>query len=184
MIEASQSQLLLIDVQTRLTPAIEGAAGCINGCRMLLSAAQRLGLPVSVTEHCPAKVGPTIALLQERLDPSEIVTKRHFNGGFEPKLLDRLSALDRPMIVMAGMEAHVCVLQTALGLKAEGFEPIIVADAVASRDRECRKLAIERLRHHHLDIVNVEMVIFEWLKVADSKAFADLLPMIKSGSVR
>ena len=170
LIDASQSQLLLIDVQTRLTPAIEGSEHCINACGMLLTAARRLGLPVTVTEHCPDKVGPTIAILRDQLDPTEIVSKRHFNGALEPDLHDRLSSSDRPLIVIAGMEAHVCVLQTALGLKAKGFRPILVADAVGSR-------------HQGVDIVNAEMAIFEWLGTADTKAFSDLLPMIKSGSV-
>ena len=83
---------------------------------------------------------------------------------------------------VAGMEAHVCVLQTVLGLKAVGYEPVVVADAIASRQSESRDLAISRMRKHGVDIVNAEMVIFEWLEVGDSRAFKDVLPMIKSGS--
>jgi len=182
LIDAIQSQLLLIDVQTKLAPAIEGADDCVNGCTMLLAAARILSVPVSATEHCPTKVGPTIPILRDQLDPSEITDKRHFNGALEPKLRHRLTSFDRQVVVIAGMEAHVCVLQTALGLKAIGFPPILVADAIASRKQASRELAIARSRHRGLDIVNVEMVMFEWLKVADSDAFAELLPMIKSGS--
>ena len=93
-----------------------------------------------------------------------------------------LATLGRKTAVVAGMEAHVCVLQTVLGLKAGGYQPVVVADAIASRQPSSRELAISRMRDHGVDIVNAEMVMFEWLKVGDSKAFKDLLPLIKSGS--
>ena len=183
LIEADRSNLLLIDLQTKLAPAVDEPDRCINGCQMLLAAARRLGVPVSATEHCSAKVGPTVPALRERLDTSEIIEKRHFNGALEPLLSDRLASSDRPTAIIGGMEAHVCVMQTALGLKMAGYEPAIVADAIASRDPASRDLAIARMRAHGLEIVSVEMVLFEWLKVADTQAFSDLLPMIKNASL-
>ena len=120
--------------------------------------------------------------MRDRLDPSEIVEKRYFNGASEPAFVQALATLGRKTAVVAGMEAHVCVLQTVLGLKANGYEPVVVADAIASRQSLSRDLAISRMRDHGADIVNAEMVLFEWLKVGDTKAFKDILPMIKSGS--
>ena len=182
LVDANRSVLLIIDVQTKLAPAVDRAVDCIARCRLLLTAAQRLDVPILATEHCSGSVGPTVPNLRDHLNPSEIVEKRHFNGASEAALDHALAAHGRKMVVIAGMEAHVCVLQTALGLKANGYEPVVVADAIASRQSLSRDLAISRMRDHDVDIVNAEMVLFEWLKVGDSGAFRDILPMIKSGS--
>ncbi|MGI9420696.1 MAG: isochorismatase family protein [Geminicoccaceae bacterium] len=181
LIEASRSVLLLIDLQTKLAPAVEGREACIARCRLLLAAARRLEVPVLATEHCPGSVGPTVPELRNDLGPSEIVEKRHFNGAAEEALDRALAAAGRSVVVVAGMEAHVCVQQTIFGLKTAGYQSVLVADAIGSREASSRELAIERMRHHGVDIVNAEMVLFEWLKVGDTKAFKDLLPMIKSG---
>ncbi|MGI9492691.1 MAG: isochorismatase family protein [Geminicoccaceae bacterium] len=174
--------LLLIDLQSNLVPAVEGADACLARCRMLLAAARRLEVPIRATEHCSGSVGPTVAVLRDQLDPSEIIEKRHFNAAHEAAFDHALSTCGRQMVVVAGTEAHVCVLQTVLGIKASGYQPVVVADAIASRQPSSRKLAISRMRDHGADIVNTEMVIFEWLKVGDTPAFKDILPMIKSGS--
>lgn len=182
LVDANRSVLLFIDVQTKLLPAVDRADDCLACCRMLLAAARRLDVPVLATEHCSSRVGPTVAALRQHLAPSEVVEKRHFNGAAEEIFDQALGVLGRKTVIVAGMEAHVCVLQTVLGLKSQGHEPVIVADAIASRHAASHDLAIARMRHHGIDIVNTEMVLFEWLKVGDTTVFKDLLPMIKSGS--
>ena len=182
LLQVDKSMLLLVDAQTKLAPAVDGAQACLSACRLLLAVARRLSVPVLATEHCSVSVGPTVPELRAKLDPAEIVEKRHFDGASEEALQRALAAARRRTIVVAGMEAHVCVLQTVLGLKASGHEPVVVADAIASRLPASRDLAITRMRHHGVDVVNVEMVVFEWLGVAATEAFRDLLPMIKSGS--
>ncbi|MEZ5932647.1 MAG: hydrolase [Alphaproteobacteria bacterium] len=181
LIDARHSLLLLIDLQTRLAPAVDRAEACVARCRQLVDAARKLTVPILATEHCPEGVGPTVPALKQRLSGSEVVEKRHFNGLAEPVLRDALAAHGRRTVVVAGMEAHVCVLQTVLGLKEGGYEPKVVADAVASRAPSSRELALGRMRHHGVDIVNAEMVMFEWLKSADNPAFKEVLAMIKSG---
>ncbi len=173
--------LLLIDLQSKLVPAIADATFCLDQCRLLLSAARILGVPIRATEHCADRVGPTVPDLRDHLAPDEILDKIHFDASAEPPILEKLRAMDRPTIVVAGAEAHVCVLQTVLGLKGKGFEPVLVADAIASRTKASQTLAIERIRHHGVDIVSTEMVLFEWLKLANTPEFKKLLPMIKSG---
>lgn len=183
LIDASKSVLLFIDLQTKLAPAVDGADACIARCQLLLAAARRLDVPVLVTEHCPERVGPTVPDLASRLAPFEVIEKRHFNGVCEPALGRALAAHDRRTVVVAGMEAHVCVLQTVFGLKGNGFEPMAVADAMGSRFPSSRDLAIARMRQHGVDVVDADMVLFEWLKSADHPAFSEILPMIKSGKV-
>ncbi|MGI9510200.1 MAG: hydrolase [Geminicoccaceae bacterium] len=183
LLDANRSVLLFIDVQTKLAPAVDQRESCLARCRLLLVAARRLDVPILATEHCPNRVGPTVPALRDRLDSAEIVEKRHFNGMAEAALTDALAAHPRETVVVAGMEAHVCVLQTTLGLKAAGYKPVVVADAIASRHPSSRDLAMSRMRHNGVDIVNTEMALFEWLKVGDSESFKELLPMIKTGSV-
>ncbi len=182
LVDANRSVLLFIDVQTKLAPAVDKTEDCLARCRLLLAAARRLDVPILATEHCSRSVGPTVPGLREHLDSSEIIEKRHFNGASETALGIALAACGRKTVVVAGMEAHVCVLQTAFGLKAIGYEPVVVADAIASRQPQSREFAISRMRQHGVDIVNAEMLLFEWLEVGDTKAFKDILPMIKSGS--
>ena len=181
IIQANRSLLLLVDLQSRLTPAIVDADACIDRCRILLSAARELDVPVRVTEHCPDALGPTAPALRDRLGPDEVLPKVHFNGAAESALFDHLRSLDRTTVVVCGMETHVCVLQTVLGLKGRGLNPVLVADATSSRTVTSKAMAIERMRHHGIDIVTTEMVMFEWLERGDSPAFKTLLPLIKSG---
>ncbi len=183
MIEASRSILLLVDIQSKLAPAIADAAPCLDKTGLLLNAARTLNVPVRATEHCPGSIGETVAALRECLEPEEIFSKTHFNAGAEAPFLASLKKHDRPTIVVAGMETHVCVLQTVLGLKGRGLDPVLVADATSSRAISSRDLAIERMRYHGIDIVSVEMVIFEWLRVAGTSAFKKLLPTIKAGRI-
>ncbi|MGI9435563.1 MAG: hydrolase [Geminicoccaceae bacterium] len=173
--------LLLVDLQSKLAPAIDQIDACIGNCAMLLAAARRLDLPVLATEQYPAGIGPTVSRLRDHLGAEEIVEKIHFDGSAETDFLGRLEDYSRPTIVIGGTEAHVCVLQTALGLKGRGFEPVLVADAVSSRTPQSKDLAIDRLRSYGIEIVSTEMVIFEWLRVAGTPAFKALLPLIKSG---
>ncbi len=184
IIQAIRSVLLLVDLQSKLVPAIAHAEFCLEQCQFLLRAARRLEVPIRASEHCPGSIGHTVLDLRDQLRPGEILAKSHFDGSAEPAFLQNLNVLNRSTIVVAGMEAHICVLQTVLGLKAKGFKPVLVADATSSRSLSSRDLAIDRMRHHGIDIVTAEMVVFEWLKIGGTPAFKDLLPLIKSGKVK
>jgi nicotinamidase-related amidase len=179
LIDVAQSAVLVVDVQTRLAPAMHEREACIDRCRVLVQAARRLDVPVIASEQYPDGLGPTVEALAALLPPERVFAKRHFAGATDPALGAALRALDRAQIVLCGMEAHVCVLQTALGLKAEGLAPVVVADAVASRRPESKALALARLRAHGVEIVEAEMVLFEWLREAGTPAFKALLPLIK-----
>ncbi len=181
MIEASRSILLLVDLQSKLTPAIADVQPCLDKAGLLLSAARTLDVPVLATEHCPGSIGVTVSALRDHLNTEEIFSKTHFDASAEAPFLAGLKKHDRPTIVVAGTETHVCVLQTVLGLKGRGLNPVLVADATSSRTLFSRDSAIERMRHHGIDIVTSEMVIFEWLQVGGTPAFKKLLPAIKAG---
>jgi nicotinamidase-related amidase len=179
LIEAATSALLLIDVQQRLAPAVQHGEACVARCRILLEAAQRLGVPALATEQYPAGLGPTVTELAALLAPERRLAKVCFAAGTDPRVAAALQALGRSQILLCGMEAHVCVLQTALDLPRLGLQPVVVADAVASRRAESRALALERLRANGVEVVDSEMVLFEWLAAAGTADFKALIKLIK-----
>ena len=180
LMKPDRSSLLLIDLQEKLVPAIAGAARIVANAKALMQAAGRLGIPLSVTEHCAGRIGPTVPELRALAADEAIVAKTYFSGLVEGPLGDRLAALDRPQVIVAGTETHVCVLQTTLDLKAAGYEPCLVADATGTRHDIDRDVAIARMRDAGVAIVTTEMVLFEWLERGDSEDFAALLPLIKA----
>ena len=145
----------------------------------LLKAAGELDVPVLATEQYSKGLGHTIEPLAGLLPPGSVVEKIHFNAALEPGFVDRVRELDRQQIVVTGTEAHVCVLQTTLGLKAAGFECFLVADGVGSRDPDNRHFGMERMRANGVEIVTSEMVMFEWLRRGATPAFKRVLPLIR-----
>jgi nicotinamidase-related amidase len=179
LIEAARSALLLIDLQERLAPAVAQGEACVARARILLEAARRLAVPVLATEQYPQGLGRTVEALLPLLAPEQVVAKVCFAGAADPAVAAALQALDRSQIVLCGMEAHVCVLQTALDLPRLGLQPVVVADAVASRRAASRDLALARLRANGVEVVDSEMVVFEWLARAGTDDFKALVRLIK-----
>jgi len=175
LLSPSKSRLALIDVQDRLLSAIDGADRVVGNCEKLVRAALRLGVPMAATEQNPAGIGPTTASLAT-LIPLRF-EKVHFSAARE---VDFLSwAASGGTMVLAGTEAHICVLQTALGLKALGLNVVVVIDACGSRQEESRQSAFVRLRQHGVELLTVEMVLFEWLERYDRPEFKEMLRLIK-----
>jgi len=179
LMKPGQSCLLLIDMQEKLVPAIAGAERIVANAKTLMQAAGRLGVPLTVTEHCADRIGPTVAELRALADDESIIGKSYFSGVVEGPLAARLTALGRPQVIVAGTETHVCVLQTTLDLKAAGYQPCLVADATGTRHAIDHEAAIARLRAAGITIVTTEMVVFEWLERGDTEDFVALLPLIK-----
>lgn len=179
LMRATDSALLLVDLQQRLAPAIPEVERLVFNAGRLLTGARRLELPVLASEHCPAAIGPTVAALRGRLAPEEIYEKSHFCAAAEAGFRERLAAIGRGQWVLCGTETHVCLLQTALGLRALGSAVFVVADATGSRREEDRAAALARLQAAGCSLVTTEMVLFEWLGHAGNPAFKDLLEIIK-----
>jgi nicotinamidase-related amidase len=179
VIERDRSCLLIIDLQERLLPAITGGGAVVARARRLVEAALRLAVPLLATEQYPAGLGPLAAEIRNLLPPGSIIGKSCFNAAAEAGFRRRVESLDRRQIVVAGAEAHVCVQQTSLGLRALGFEVAVVVDAVGTRRPLDREVALRRLAAHGVDLVTGEMVLFEWLGRAPSPEFRDLLPLIR-----
>jgi nicotinamidase-related amidase len=167
--------LVLVDLQARLLPAIVRGKAVVRRARLLARAAKALGVPVVLTEQTPGKLGPTVPPLADATD--RVAVKTRFDASREPALADALE--ERTRAVVAGAEAHVCVLQTCLGLLARGHAVTVVADAVGSRRAEDKAAALDRLAAAGVTVATSEMIVFEWLETADDPAFRELLPMIR-----
>ncbi|MEO5375117.1 MAG: hydrolase [Alphaproteobacteria bacterium] len=176
---ADQSSLLVVDVQERLAPVMHDPRKVIYGCATLLVAAVRLGLPMIVSEQYVKGLGPTMVDLREVAPADVFMEKTMFSCAADAAMMERLRSFGRRQVVMAGIEAHVCVLQTALGLKQAGFEVFVVADACSARRPESEDLAFRRMVGSGVSVVNIEMVLFEWLAGKDHPAFKDVQRLIK-----
>jgi nicotinamidase-related amidase len=170
-----RSSLIIVDVQEKLCPVMDDPRRVIyNSCRLLRGAAL-LEVPVTVTEQYPKGIGPTMADLRPYYDPAVVIEKITFSCTKAAAFQERIKGLDRPQAVVAGIESHVCVLQTCLGLLAEGYEVFVVEDACSSRQSSDLVLAMDRLRGAGAAVVSTEMVLFEWLERADDPQFRTLL---------
>jgi nicotinamidase-related amidase len=179
LIEARRSALLVVDMQERLMPAMDvGGVATANAAR-LMEAAGRLGVPLLVSEQYPKGLGRTIPALAALAPTGTVAEKLTFSCLADQGWRARFEKLDRRQAILAGVEAHVCVLQTALALKAAGYEPAVVADAVASRRPESRAAAFDRLRANGVEVVTTEMVLFEWLGQAGTPEFKALSGLIR-----
>ncbi|HVI51571.1 MAG TPA: hydrolase [Candidatus Sulfotelmatobacter sp.] len=179
LIQRDHSALLIVDVQEKLAPVMTDPRRVIHNCSLLLRAAQRLEVPALVSEQYPKGIGPTVVDLREWCPEGGVVEKTHFSCAAEPGMLARIKDLHRRQIVVAGIEHHICVLQTAIGLKSLGYDVFVVADACASRKAESEALARSRLRQEDVVLVSVEMVLFEWLHKAGTPEFKELSALIR-----
>ncbi len=170
LLDPLRSTVLVIDVQKKLLPAIHDHATVAANVAWLVRAAQRVGVPVAATEQYPQGLGPLDEAIRALLPDAAVGTKNHFSC-VAAGCLPGLPGTDRAQVVVAGIETHVCVLQTALELIEDGREVYVVADAVGSRRPADRDLALARMRQEGARIITREMAIFEWLKEAGTPLF-------------
>jgi nicotinamidase-related amidase len=173
LVRAADSALAVIDIQERLACAMAARESVVRATGILLEAAALLHIPVFVTEQYPRGLGPTAPEVAARLPAGcTRIEKTAFSAcGCLP--------LDRPQVVLAGMEAHVCVLQTALELAAAGREVFVVADAVCSRAEANRLNALARMQAAGIVVASTESVLFEWLRDASHEHFRAVSRLIR-----
>jgi nicotinamidase-related amidase len=198
LLDASQSQLVLVDYQARLMPAIFEGEAVVEIAVRLGRMARVLDVPIWGTEENPSKLGENLADIRALCQRT--LAKMHFSAAEEglgewlrapakapqgnarslPKHLQKPAAAEeRNTIVIAGCEAHVCLLQTALDLLEDEFEVWVVTDACSSRTERNRDAAFDRLAGAGAELVTTEMVGFEWLRTAEHPRFDDVLALIR-----
>lgn len=173
------SLLLIVDVQNALIPVIQNADSTLKNIQHLIAAREKLNIPALVTEQYPKGLGRTVSTILDHLKQEEVFAKTYFSLAQEPHIMTAIELMNRRQIVICGMEAHVCVLQSAMDLKKHNYEVYVVLDAISSRKQLDYDAALARLSSNGVHVVTTEMVLFEWLERACTKEFRDLLPLIK-----
>jgi len=176
-LDRSRSVLCLIDFQERLVPAIDGGGDVVANAARLLAAAETLGVPVVMTEQNPKGLGGTVPELTRPDGAVPVVAKMQFDACRARGVIEALPAGHQ--IVVAGLEAHVCVLQTVLGLLDRSRRAYVVADAIGSRRPESKAAALTRLERSGAEVVTTEMVLFEWLGTAEDPSFKSIIGLVK-----
>lgn len=182
LLDPAKSTLLLIDMQERLLPAMAEAQEVERRCGILVEAATALEVPIAVSEQYPKGLGRTVAGLKGQIGNAPVFEKLSFScwkdAALKQHLIDHHEH-GRPLVIVAGIEAHVCVLQSAIDLAMAGFGVFAVADAVAARTQASKALALDRMRAAGVHVVNTEMVVFELLGQAGTAAFKTLSSSIR-----
>jgi nicotinamidase-related amidase len=175
-----ESQLVVIDMQERLCGVMvpDALQAVIKNCGILLQAAKILEIPALHTEQYPQGLGSTLSYLAQWLPPDNRVEKTSFSCCEESEFCARMDDT-RPQIVLAGLEAHICILQTALQLQEMHHRVFVVEDAVISRSPANKANALDRLRQAGVIVTNTESVVFEWLKAAEGDHFKQVAALVK-----
>ena len=180
MFDPDESLLLVVDVQERLWPHISNKDQVRDRCRILMEGARLLNVPFVVSEQYPKGLGPTLAELREcRTAETPLCTKNEFGCFANEALAAEIEKPGRRQLVVCGIEAHVCVLQTVLSALDRGFKVGVPADAVGSREEGNRQLALLRMRDAGAVALSSEMILFEWMGTARHPAFKAVSQLIK-----
>jgi nicotinamidase-related amidase len=193
ILNRQKSQLLVVDIQARLLPVmaqqdLAQQEQLMANVARLCQAARILEIPITISEQYPKGIGATVPEVIEACGGNAIVEKiilpkMTFSCLRDDTLAQRINELGkvhlRRQIVVCGIEAHVCVLQTARDLRSNGFDVVVIGDAISSRTAESKSFAIERMRSHGVDVATSEMAVFEWLERAGTAQFKTLSQLIK-----
>lgn len=179
LLQRDESVLLVIDIQERLLPAMDDPRMVVEHSGILLQAASELAVPIIVSEQYPKGLGLTVSPLRELAAGGRIFEKMAFSCADEPPILQHLKSLGRRQLLLCGIEAHVCVLQTALGLRREGYDVFVAEDAISSRAPGNMAAGRRRMTANNIEMVSTEMVVFEWLQIAGTPEFRTLSKLIK-----
>jgi len=178
--DVTLSQFVIIDVQSRLATAMSAEAmqAVVKNCSILAQTSSLLGVPMVVTEQYPQGLGHIVPELSAHIPNIHPVEKTTFSCLAECKFQRQLTR-DHSQIILSGMEAHICILQTALDLIAAGKQVFVVEDAVISRNPANKANALARMRDAGCVITNTESVVFEWLGAAEGDVFKTVSKLIR-----
>lgn len=174
LLNQEDSVLLLIDVQEKLASHVLNHVAFIERCEWLLKLANKMNVPILASEQYPKGLGHTIEQHQPYFSSGDCIEKIHFSCMQQPEYIKRLKEYKKKQLILIGIEAHVCVLQTAMEMKEAGFDVYVVVDAVSSRKELDLKYGLKRMKHEGIHLITAEMVFFEWLRHAGSPEFKAL----------
>ncbi|MDI6844410.1 MAG: isochorismatase family protein [Anaerosomatales bacterium] len=179
LVRREDAVVVVVDVQDRLAAAMPRRAETVAAVRTLVRGAGELGVPVIATRQYPQGIGEIVPEIAGALSGARVIDKMSFDCMAEPAFVEALRGFGKRQAVLCGMEAHICVTQTALSMAAAGLEPVVVADAVCSRRDFDRDVAFDRLRHHGVEVVTSEQALYEMLGRAGTQEFKRALAIVK-----
>lgn len=176
-LKVEDTALLVVDMQEKLLPKIMQAEEVIRNASFLVKAAKALGVPVLGTEQYPKGLGPTVEPIRGML--TKVWEKQTFSAVGEGGALEYLKSDARIKVVVVGIEAHICVMQTVLDLLNQGFHVFVCVDAVSSRYAIDVKIALKRMQQAGAILVTAETCVYEWLETAANPAFKEISAMVQ-----
>jgi len=179
MLTIDNTALIIIDVQEKLFRVIHNNELLLGNLQKIISGARALGIPILVTEQNPAGLGTTVPVLKNLLADIQPVSKFSFSCCGEERCREELAGLKRTQLLLAGIETHICVYQTALDLLEQGYEVEVLADCVGSRTPDNKSLGLEKMKQAGAQITAVEMALFELQRVAKGESFKEISKLVK-----
>lgn len=176
-IEKEKAQLLLVDVQEKLFPHIENHEVLGKKIITLLEGMKALAVPIMAARQYPKGLGDTIEELRGYFPM--YYDKMTFSCCGSEKLLAELRKTNRENVIIVGIEAHICVLQTVIDVKALGFTPIVVVDGIGSRNRKDYETALKRMEYEGAILTTVEAILFELCHMAGTEEFKKISRLVK-----
>jgi nicotinamidase-related amidase len=176
-LKVEDTALLVVDIQEKLLPKIMQAGEVLRNASFLVNAAKSLGVPVIATEQYPKGLGPTVEPIRGLL--TTVWEKKTFSAVAEGGAIDFLKSDARIKVVVVGIEAHICVMQTVLDLLNQGFHVFVCVDAVSSRYAIDVKIALKRMQQAGAILVTAETCVYEWLETAANPAFKEINGMVQ-----
>ena len=178
-IARAKAGLVVVDIQERFRPVIFEMPRVVQNALRLINGALILRVPVFATEQYRKGLGGTVPEIASAIPDFAPLEKNTFSCCGAPGFVEALRAKGVQDVILCGIEAHVCVCQTCLGLLDAGFRPFVVADAISSRTPENHRLGVERMRDAGAVIVSTEMILFELLERAGTDEFKQMLTLVK-----
>lgn len=179
LLDENDSLIILIDIQEKLVASLEKDT-IVSKAAKLVNAAKALNIPILVSEQYPKGLGETMPLIKSNLpNNTDIVEKTSFSLLRENGIKEKIKSYGKKQIVLCGIEAHICVHQTAAELIDEGYDVFIAKDICASRNKYEFLQGIERMQSNGAKITCLEIILFEWLKSAKHPKFKDVQTLIK-----
>lgn len=178
-ITSENSVGVVIDLQERLLPHMDNAENLLERCRIFIQGLKILSLPILFTEQYPQGLGKTVQPVAVEISGEDIIEKRAFSCYDEVNFATCLSESNRKTVLIAGIETHVCVLQTVLDLLENDYLPIVVADCVSSRNGSDREIALRRIEREGGYITSTESLLFEIMKSSHHQRFREISRLVK-----
>ena len=170
---------LIIDIQERLFPFIFENEKLIKNLSILIEGLKALSIPILVTEQYVKGLGPTVAPVAALIEGIKRTEKMCFSCCDEPRIAEAIAIAGKDNIIIAGIESHVCVLQTVIDLKHNGYHPVVVEDCISSRRENDKRIALERMRFEGAIITSCESILFELLRYSGTEQFKAISRLVK-----